>query len=126
LFSERRASSAREGREGQLGGVTRYTYEKPSDPKWRQLMGDWVEMMPIIRQTLGGYDYPLIWTADFILDHHSNGTDAYRLGEINCSCVGFTTEPGLAEDIAEMAISVVMGSAGYPISMSATAHSCLA
>lgn len=34
------------------------------------------------------FDLPLIWTADFILDVDPLGQDAYRLGELNCSCVG--------------------------------------
>ena len=65
-------------------------------------MADWAAVMPTIRTELGGHDYPLIWTADFILDTDANGTDAYRLGEMNCSCVGFTTELEVAEDIAEV------------------------
>lgn len=44
--------------------------------------------MPAVRETLGGYDFPLIWTTDFILDKDEAGEDAYRIGEINSSCVG--------------------------------------
>jgi len=32
-----------------------------------------------VRSVLGGnLDYPLIWTADFILDTNPDGSDAYR------------------------------------------------
>jgi len=60
-----------------------------------------------VRSLLGGLDYPLIWTADFILDHHPDGSDAYRLGELNASCVGFTTHLELAGTVADSIISVV-------------------
>ena len=33
-----------------------------------------------VRELLGGLDLPLIWTADFILDTHADGSDAYRCG----------------------------------------------
>ena len=49
---------------------------------------------------------PLIWTADFMLDDGENGEDTYVLGEINCSCVGFTSEldMGIQEMVADEAI----------------------
>jgi hypothetical protein len=58
---------------------------------------------------LGDYEIPLIWTADFILDTHDDGSDKYVLGEINCSCVGFTThmEHGIQEAIAAEIIQTV-------------------
>lgn len=52
-------------------------------------------MLPTISQKLGGYrDRPLIWTSDFILESDPLGKDLYILGEINCSCVGFTSHLG--------------------------------
>lgn len=53
-----------------------------------------------VREALGGHPYPLIWTADFILDTDpATAADAYRLGELNASCVGFTTHLELAEQV---------------------------
>ena len=56
----------------------------------------------MIQQRLGNYDLPLIWTIDFILDtEDATGDDRYVLGEINASCVGFSTHLELSEDIAD-------------------------
>ncbi|GBF94655.1 hypothetical protein Rsub_07391 [Raphidocelis subcapitata] len=84
-----------------------YTYDDASDPKWRRLLARWTAGLPQVRALLGGLDYPLIWTADFILDTNPDGSDAYRLGELNASCVGFTTHLELAEVVADAIISVV-------------------
>ena len=61
---------------------------------------------PIISEKLGGFDIPLIWTADFMLDWDENGNDKYVLGEINCSCVGFTSHlnQGIQEIVADEVI----------------------
>ena len=56
---------------------------------------------------LGDYGLPLIWTADFILDTDENGNDRYILGEMNCSCVGFTSQLELAENVADAIIEIV-------------------
>ncbi len=58
-----------------------------------------------------GYDIPLIWTADFMLDWDENMQDKYILGEINCSCVGFTShlEHGIQEKVAAQIIETVAG-----------------
>jgi hypothetical protein len=50
-----------------------YSYESPADAKWAALISGWRAAMPEMRALLGGYDYPLIWTADFILDYDKNG-----------------------------------------------------
>ena len=65
--------------------------------------------LPTIMQKLGGYEIPLIWTADFMLDNNEDGSDKYVLGEINCSCVGFTThmEHGIQETIADEIVRTV-------------------
>ena len=49
----------------------------------------------------------LIWTADFILDTDENGEDAYILGEMNCSCVGFTSQLELAHNVAEEILACI-------------------
>ena len=58
---------------------------------------------------LGGWDIPLIWTADFMLDYDENGEDKYVLVEINCSCVGFTShlDRGIQDQVADQVISVI-------------------
>lgn len=79
----------------------KYVYDSPE--KWSTLITLFRKMLPTISEKLGGFqDRPLIWTADFILDNDSDGNDLYILGEINCSCVGFTShlEYGIQECIA--------------------------
>jgi hypothetical protein len=65
-----------------------------------------LEKLPLIKSTLEEKEVPLIWTADFILDTNEDKTDKYVLGEINCSCVGFTSQLnyGIQEKIALEAI----------------------
>lgn len=78
----------------------KYTYESPE--KWPELVEIVRKNVPVIQQRLGNYDLPLIWTIDFILDSpDENGADQYVLGEINASCVGFSTHLELSEDIAD-------------------------
>lgn len=76
-----------------------YRYDKPED--WKNLVDFFLSKLPVVMDRLGGYDLPLIWTADFILDTDEAGNDRYVLGEMNCSCVGFTSELELAQDIAD-------------------------
>ncbi|MFM8804467.1 MAG: Cj0069 family protein, partial [Planctomycetia bacterium] len=82
-----------------FSGAT-YTYDEPA--KWRSLVDLFLGRLPAVMERLGGYEIPLIWTADFMLDTKPDGSDAYVLGEINCSCVGFTThlEHGIQQTIA--------------------------
>jgi len=79
----------------------KYTYDDPS--KWKTLVDMFLATLPTVTEKLGGYEIPLIWTADFMLDDAPGGGDAYVLGEINCSCVGFTThlEHGIQDKIAD-------------------------
>ncbi len=79
----------------------KYRYDEPSE--WKSLIDWFLAQLPEIRTKLGNYDLPLIWTADFILDSDENGKDKYVLGEINCSCVGFTSP---AEYMAKIAVMV--------------------
>jgi hypothetical protein len=65
-------------------------------------------MVPIIREKLGNYDIPLIWTADFILDtDKKTGKDKYILGEINAPCVGFSTHLELSDNIADEVLDLM-------------------
>ena len=69
---------------------------------------------PLIQERLGGHDTPLIWTADFMLDTSADGSDKYVLGEINCSCVGFTShlDSGIQETVSDEIVRVVSAAAG--------------
>lgn len=83
----------------------KYTYDKPES--WPELLEMFKKARPVIAEKLGDTkDVPLIWTADFMLDDAPDGTDTYVLGEINCSCVGFTSEldMGIQEKVAAEAI----------------------
>lgn len=78
----------------------KYTYETPDT--WPELVGIVSKNVSVIQQRLGNYDLPLIWTIDFILDtDKETGADKYVLGEINASCVGFSTHLELSDDIAD-------------------------
>ncbi len=87
----------------------KYRYDKPED--WDGLVSMFLDSLPAITDRLGGYDLPLIWTADFMLDTAVDGSDKYVLGEMNCSCVGFTShlEHGIQEVVANKIISTVTG-----------------
>ena len=86
----------------------KYTYQKPEE--WQELIDMFAAARPVIAENLGGDNIPLIWTADFMLaDDDETGEDTYVLGEINCSCVGFTSEldMGIQEMVADEAIKRV-------------------
>lgn len=82
----------------------KYRYDSPDD--WKPLVAFFLEKLPLIKETLKEKEVPLIWTADFMLDNNEDKTDKYVLGEINCSCVGFTSQLdfGIQEKIAHEAI----------------------
>lgn len=84
----------------------KYRYDKPE--QWQELIDVMTESLKKLQEDLGGYDLPLIWTADFILDtDKETGKDKYVLGEINASCVGFTTHLELSENIADEILSLM-------------------
>ena len=85
----------------------KYRYDKPEE--WDELVNLFLTTLPEITDRLGGYDLPLIWTADFMLDDNEDGSDKYVLGEMNCSCVGFTShlDYGIQEIVADKIIKVV-------------------
>ena len=89
-----------------FSGAT-YTYDSPD--KWERLISEFLQELPTISSTLGSNDIPLIWTADFILDYDDDGKDKYVLGEINCSCVGFTShlEEGIQAKVAREIINTI-------------------
>ena len=85
----------------------KYRYDKPD--KWPDLVTMLTESLPMISDKIGGLDMPLIWTGDFMLDWDENGKDKYVLGEINCSCVGFTShlDEGIQSVVADEVIRLV-------------------
>lgn len=93
----------------------KYTYDEPS--KWQTLVDMFLAKLPTVMGKLGGYEEPLIWTADFMLDWDEDRNDKYVLGEINCSCVGFTSDldRGIQEAIAERVIKVVTDKKAQPV-----------
>ncbi len=85
-----------------------YTYQPPSD--YAELVQMFEDAMPTVSQRLGSGDtIPLIWTADFMLEDAPDGGDMYVLGEINCSCVGFTShlDQGIQDLVADEVIRVL-------------------
>ncbi len=84
----------------------KYRYDEPD--QWPDLVKSIGKSLKDIQKKLGNYDLPLIWTADFILDtDEATGKDKYILGEINASCVGFTTHLELSENIAEEVLALL-------------------
>lgn len=85
----------------------KYTYDKPE--KWSTLVEYFLKKLPNVLELLGGHKAPLIWTADFMLDWDEDGNDTYVLGEINNSCVGFTShlDQGIQDKIADRIVEVV-------------------
>jgi glutathione synthase/RimK-type ligase-like ATP-grasp enzyme len=85
----------------------KYRYDSPD--KWPDLVAMLVDSLPMISDKIGGLDIPLIWTGDFMLDWDENNEDKYVLGEINCSCVGFTShlDQGIQEVVANEVIRLV-------------------
>ena len=84
----------------------KYTYHKPEE--FSTLIAWFNPRLNSIREKLiSNGDLPLIWSADFILDWNDKREDVYYLGEINCSCVGFTSNlgQGIEDTVAEEIIS---------------------
>lgn len=82
-----------------------YRYDSPEE--WEELVQNFLTQLPQVTNLLGNYDLPLIWTADFMLDTDEAGNDCYILGEMNCSCVGFTSELTLAHQVAEEILACI-------------------
>ncbi len=79
-----------------------YTYEDIDNPKWKEVIELTCDAFDELQKYLNGQKFPLIWTMDYILDYDENGEDKYILSEINCSCVGISTQLDLAEDIGKV------------------------
>lgn len=102
----KKPADAKDAFSATLFSGAKYRYDEPD--KWPELVQLVEGMVPVIQHRLGNYDLPLIWTADFILDtDHHTGEDKYVLGEINASCVGFTTFLELSDDIADEVLALL-------------------
>lgn len=80
----------------------KYKYESPDEPKWKDVIKLTKNGLKDLKPFLRGQNYPLLWTMDYILDYEKDGSDKYVLSEINCSCVGITTELHYAQEIAKV------------------------
>ena len=80
----------------------KYKYESPEDPKWAEVMKLTTSGLKDLKPYLSGQNYPLLWTMDYILDFNKDGSDKYVLSEINCSCVGITSELQYAKEVAKV------------------------
>lgn len=80
----------------------KYQYDKADNPKWRDIIELTVKAFKDIKPYLQGKNFPLLWTMDYIMDYNSDGSDRYILSEINCSCVGITTQLELAKEVGEV------------------------
>jgi glutathione synthase/RimK-type ligase-like ATP-grasp enzyme len=79
-----------------------YHYESPQDPKWKNVVKLTMEGLKDLKPFLKGQNYPLLWTMDYILDYNEDGSDKYVLSEINCSCVGITSDLEYAKEVAKV------------------------
>jgi len=90
-----------------------YTRHPPDAPEFARLMSAFVKRdLPSLLPVLGleAHPLPLLWTADFILGGPRppwvDGEDYYFIGELNCACVGMTTQLHLAPLVAREAVRV--------------------
>lgn len=79
----------------------KYTYNNPDEPKYKEVVKMSLKGLKDIENHLNNQEYPLLWTMDYIMDYDKKGKDKYVLSEINCSCVGITTQLELSDEIAK-------------------------
>jgi hypothetical protein len=79
-----------------------YKYDSPEEPKWKEVVDLTIKGLKDIKPFLNGQNYPLLWIMDYIMDFDEKGKDKYILSEINCSCVGITTELQYAKEVAKV------------------------
>merc|ERR1711972_368586 len=77
-----------------VGGNSEYTYYKPTDKKYKDLVQKLYADIPTLMPKMGleGEPLPILWTTDFIpKDPEANGKGTeYVVGEFKCSCVGIS------------------------------------
>jgi len=80
----------------------KYKYESPDEEKWKDVISLTKNGLKDLKPFLQGQNYPLLWTMDYILDYNEDQSDKYVLSEINCSCVGITTELQYSKEVAKV------------------------
>ena len=87
-----------------VGGMSDYTYYRPTDKKYQNLIQKLYADIPTLLPSLHleGEPLPLLWTCDYIPKNPDNWPDGpyarncpdekteYTVGEFNCSCVGIS------------------------------------
>ena len=84
-----------------VGGNSDYTYYRPEDPKYANMIATLYKDIPTLLPCmgLGGEPLPLLWTCDYIpknpegwskAENASDAETEYVVGEFNCSCVGIS------------------------------------
>merc|ERR1712048_881626 len=87
-----------------VGGNSEYTYYKPDDAKYKDLVQKLYADIPTLLpcMDLAGEPLPLLWTADYIPKNPDDWAKGpydrscpddkteYTVGEFNCSCVGIS------------------------------------
>ena len=79
-----------------------YEYHKPDNTKYKDVIELTNKALKDIKKHLNEQNYPLLWTMDYILDYDKKGNDKLVLSEINCSCVGISTQLELSDEIAKV------------------------
>ena len=80
----------------------KYEYNKPDNPQYKDVVEITNKALKDIKKHLNNQNYPLLWTMDYILDYDKKGKDKLVLSEINCSCVGISTQLELSDEIAKV------------------------
>jgi len=92
-----------------------YTKFAPNASEFERLMHSFVDrdlhnLLPVLG--MAEQPLPLLWTADFILGAPkppwTDGKDYYFIGELNCACVGITTQLHLTPIVAQQAVKVAL------------------
>jgi glutathione synthase/RimK-type ligase-like ATP-grasp enzyme len=79
----------------------KYTSYDVDSEKYRSLISGFLASLNDMADALEVSSLPLIWTADFIPVTASDGSDSWGLSELNCSCVGITTNLEMATVVAD-------------------------
>lgn len=102
----KKPASGKDAFSATLFSGAKYRYDSPD--KWPDLVKLVNAQIKKLQKGLGNYDLPLIWTVDFILDtDKKTKKDKYILSEINASCVGFSTQLNLSENIADEILNLI-------------------
>lgn len=102
-------------RDEDRGEIYRYTHEKADAYISRVNPGNlndetgYFQMLrELVMHGIEGLPHPDAMVADFILDtDKKTGKDKYVLGEINASCVGFSTHLELSDNIANEVLDLM-------------------